>query len=87
VSSEETSRQAARLICDGLDTIATVYINDVIVGKSSNQFVGYVFDVTGAVQVIDIGTQINDACMQINAKNIKWYLSIENHFSYSFYRF
>lgn len=51
VSAVEATKQAVRLVCEGLDTIATIYVNNVLVGKSNNQFVGYVFDVTGIVQV------------------------------------
>ena len=43
--------ETVRLVCHGLDTVANVSINGVLVGSSDNQFVGYVFDITGLLQV------------------------------------
>jgi len=40
------------LVCEGLDTIAEVFINDQSVGKSENMFARYIFDVKGALTVI-----------------------------------
>lgn len=42
--------ETVRLVCHGLDTVANVSINGVLVGSSDNQFVGYVFDITGLLQ-------------------------------------
>ena len=39
------------LVCDGLDTVATVTINGVVVGKSVNMFHQYIFDVKEAIKV------------------------------------
>lgn len=42
------------LVFDGLDTYATIFLNDKIIGKSKNMFVRYVFDVTSLIKVIVI---------------------------------
>jgi beta-mannosidase len=39
------------LVCEGLDTFATIYINDVEVGSSQNMFVRYEFDVKDQLKV------------------------------------
>ncbi|ODM87400.1 Beta-mannosidase, partial [Orchesella cincta] len=39
------------LVCEGLDTVAEVFINEVSVGKSENMFARYVFDIKSALQV------------------------------------
>ena len=39
------------LVCEGLDTIAEVFVNDVSVGKSKNMFVRYVFDIKSTLKV------------------------------------
>ena len=51
VSSSFLSKQAAVLVCDGLDTIANVYINDQLVGTSENMFVRYIYNVKSALKV------------------------------------
>ena len=33
------------MIAEGLDTIASIYINDQLIGKTDNQFVKYTFDI------------------------------------------
>jgi beta-mannosidase len=45
------SSRSLMLVCEGLDTIATVYVNNKVVGKSDNMFVRYVFDIKPATQV------------------------------------
>ncbi|ODN02454.1 Beta-mannosidase [Orchesella cincta] len=39
------------LVCEGLDTIAQVFINDLLVGKSENMFVRYIFDIKSTLRV------------------------------------
>lgn len=39
------------LICEGLDTIAKVYINDILVGESVNMFVRYIYDIKDVLRV------------------------------------
>jgi beta-mannosidase len=39
------------LVCEGLDTFATIYINEVEVGSSQNMFVRYEFDVKDQLKV------------------------------------
>jgi len=38
-----------QLVCDGLDTIASIYINDKKVGIAENMFVKYTYDITSAI--------------------------------------
>lgn len=38
-------REKVNLVVQGLDTIASIYINDELIGKTDNQFVRYVFDI------------------------------------------
>jgi beta-mannosidase len=37
-------------VCEGLDTIASVYINGILVGKSDNMFRRYSWDVTSILE-------------------------------------
>ena len=39
------------LVCDGLDTVSTVYINNKSVGASDNMFVRYSFNIKQYLQV------------------------------------
>ncbi|WAR04381.1 MANBA-like protein [Mya arenaria] len=41
------------LVCEGLDTVATVTVNNVTVGKTDNMFIRYVFDVKSALKLGD----------------------------------
>eukprot|EP00898_Chlorokybus_atmophyticus_P005444 jgi/Chlat1/5900/Chrsp4S06244 len=41
---------AVDLVCDGIDTISTVYINDVYIGSTDNMFRRYIFDVKKHLQ-------------------------------------
>lgn len=50
LDSVSLGKKAARLVCLGLDTVSNVTVNGIMVGKSDNQFVGYVFDVTEFLQ-------------------------------------
>ena len=43
------SKTSILLICEGLDTVADVYINTVSVGQSTNMFQRYVWDIKKAV--------------------------------------
>lgn len=45
------SSQSILLVAEGLDTIATVYINEIKIGRSENMFVRNTFDVKSAVKV------------------------------------
>ena len=51
VSEALLQKQEILLVCEGLDTVSTVYINDKEVGKSVNMFVRYIFDVKHALKV------------------------------------
>lgn len=39
------------IVFEGLDTISTVKINDVVVGESDNMFVRYIFNITSVLKV------------------------------------
>lgn len=39
------------LICEGLDTVANLYVNDAPIGSSDNMFVRHVFDIKSALKV------------------------------------
>jgi beta-mannosidase len=39
------------LVCDGLDTVATVFLNNVSIGYSDNMFVRYEFDIKNVILV------------------------------------
>ncbi|XP_071101412.1 beta-mannosidase-like [Haliotis cracherodii] len=53
LSSADLSASALHLVCDGLDTFSTVFINDQKVGTSENMFVQYVYDIKNAAKVGD----------------------------------
>lgn len=38
-----------QLECEGLDTIAKIYVDDTLVGHSDNMFIKYTFDITNAL--------------------------------------
>ncbi|XP_028713225.1 beta-mannosidase isoform X1 [Peromyscus leucopus] len=42
--------QKVKLIFEGVDTVAEILFNNVIIGKTNNMFTGYSFDVTGVVR-------------------------------------
>ena len=45
VNANLLKAQKVNLVANGIDTVSTVKINDVVIGKTDNQFVRYVFDV------------------------------------------
>lgn len=45
VESSVLYKERVNLLAYGLDTIATIYVNNELIGKTDNQFVRYVFDV------------------------------------------
>ena len=51
VSEALLQKQEVLLVCEGLDTVSTVYINGKTVGKSVNMFVRYSFDVKHTLKV------------------------------------
>ena len=51
VSEKFFQKTTILLVCDGLDTVSVVYINDKEVGRSVNMFVRYIFDVKHALHV------------------------------------
>ena len=53
-SKNVTSKQQVFLVCHGLDTIANVSMNGILVGKSSNMFSRYIYDIKEALKVSDL---------------------------------
>jgi beta-mannosidase len=51
VTDEIFSKQRVMLVCDGLDTVATVFLNNVSIGYSDNMFVRYEFDIKNVILV------------------------------------
>ena len=40
------------LVCNGLDTVSEIRVNNAVVGSSDNMFVRYIFDVKDKLQVL-----------------------------------
>ena len=51
VSKDTTSKRQILLVFEGLDTVATILVNGIQVGKSKNMFHRYIFDVKGALKI------------------------------------
>jgi beta-mannosidase len=51
VSADLLEKSKIVLVCNGLDTIADVFINEILVGSSRNMFVRYIYDIKSAVKV------------------------------------
>lgn len=50
-SSDLLSKTRIVLVCEGLDTVARVFINGNLVGQSVNMFVRYIFNIKDALTV------------------------------------
>lgn len=50
VSAEQFKREGARLVFEGLDTYADVYLNDTLILSGDNMFVGYSVDVRNVIR-------------------------------------
>ncbi|XP_070577836.1 beta-mannosidase-like [Ptychodera flava] len=50
VDSLLAEKNSVLLICEGIDTVTSVYFNGKHVGNTNNQFVRYIFDVTDSVK-------------------------------------
>jgi beta-mannosidase len=46
----ELAESGLRLVFEGLDCIATIWVNGQVVGKAANMFIAHRFDISGAVQ-------------------------------------
>ncbi|XP_075550188.1 beta-mannosidase-like [Dermacentor variabilis] len=51
LKEEHTQHRRILLVAHGIDTVATVYVNDVPVGDTDNMFVRYVFDIKQHIKV------------------------------------
>ncbi|XP_069119569.1 beta-mannosidase-like isoform X2 [Argopecten irradians] len=51
VTSPMMGQKALELVCEGLDTVAEVFVNDILVGESDNMFVQYIYDISKAAGV------------------------------------
>ncbi|XP_067685962.1 beta-mannosidase-like [Haliotis asinina] len=73
LSADELAASSLRLVCDGLDTISTIYINDQKVGTSENMFVQYVYDIKKTAKEgdntirIDFESAVTYAAQKANA--------------------
>ena len=50
MSEDFISKKKILMVCQGLDTVATILVNNVVVGQSNNMFQRYIFDVKGALR-------------------------------------
>ncbi|GCB78634.1 hypothetical protein scyTo_0018638 [Scyliorhinus torazame] len=48
--SDVSKWKRVNLVCDGLDTVATILINNITVGTSNNMFSRYTFDATDVIR-------------------------------------
>ncbi|KAJ6635884.1 Beta-mannosidase, partial [Pseudolycoriella hygida] len=75
VSSELLSKTRIVLICEGLDTVSKVFINNILIGQSDNMFVRYIYDVKDALTAgvntirIEFQSPVEYALNQYNAHN------------------
>lgn len=53
VSNELLSKAHIVLLCEGLDTVADVYVNGNLVGQSVNMFVRYIYNIKEALRVCE----------------------------------
>ncbi|XP_056629755.1 beta-mannosidase-like [Diorhabda sublineata] len=53
VDDDLLRKENVNLVCDGLDTFADIYINNVLIGSSRNMFVRYIFNVKNALKTGD----------------------------------
>ena len=51
VTEEQLSSSNILLVCDGLDTVASISVNGKRIGESRNMFVRYEFDLKKALKV------------------------------------
>ncbi|XP_060074948.1 beta-mannosidase-like [Ylistrum balloti] len=51
VTSEMLGQNTLELVCDGLDTVAVIFINGHVIGQSDNMFVRYIFNIKQAAVV------------------------------------
>ncbi|CAL8069236.1 unnamed protein product [Orchesella dallaii] len=51
VDEKVFEKKSIVLVCEGLDTISNVYINDALVGRSQNMFARYIFDIKRVVKL------------------------------------
>ncbi|XP_069486792.1 beta-mannosidase [Ambystoma mexicanum] len=57
--------QKVKLICEGIDTVSEVIINNVTVGKTDNMFIQYNFDVTNVVKDVNF--------IEVRLSSAVWY--------------
>ena len=52
VTTDQLKESAIYLVCNGLDTIVTVYVNGQKVGSAENMFVRYKYNIKSSLKVI-----------------------------------
>ncbi|XP_029452909.1 beta-mannosidase isoform X2 [Rhinatrema bivittatum] len=45
-----SKRQKVNLVCMGIDTVSTIFINNVTVGRTDNMFIKYIFDIANVIK-------------------------------------
>nr|XP_033812769.1 beta-mannosidase [Geotrypetes seraphini]XP_033812778.1 beta-mannosidase [Geotrypetes seraphini] len=45
-----SKRQKVNLVCEGIDTVSKIFINNVIVGRTDNMFTKYTFDISNVIK-------------------------------------
>lgn len=53
VSDDTLEKENVNIVFEGLDTFATIVINDILVGESQNMFVQYIFNVKNVLKIGD----------------------------------
>lgn len=69
------------LVFEGLDTAAEVFLNDQSVGKSTNMFARYIFDVKSSLQVVlivSVNVKINYVRDEHQASSLSKLLFLKN---------
>jgi beta-mannosidase len=77
---ETVAGQRWDLVCAGLDTLATIWVNGVEVGRASNMLIEHRFDVTGALRpgetnriAVRLGSVVNHARRyRYDASTMSW---------------
>ncbi|XP_037028038.1 beta-mannosidase-like [Bradysia coprophila] len=78
VSNELVSKPRIVLICEGLDTIARVFINNNLVGQGVNMFVRYIYNIKDVLTLgrneirVEFQSPVLYAISQYNAHNVSY---------------
>lgn len=74
VSDSVLNKQRVNLLVDGLDTIANIYLNDEMIGKTDNQFRRYVFDVKSKLKAKQNSIRVDiESARNYTLTQFKWF--------------